>query len=70
MFRLLLSETGHNAEVLQIAEETCQGLAFREPMLKTDTWHQTRPRAAQLLAPELLRSLDRYYGAMETMQTL
>lgn len=70
ILRLLLSEIEHNAEVLQIVEETGQGLAVGEPLLRTETWHQTRARAVQLLASEQLESLDRYYATLETLQTL
>jgi len=70
IFRLLLSELEHNAEMLQISEETGQGLAFGEPLLNTATWHKNRARAAQLLGPDLLADLGHYYGALEMMQTL
>jgi hypothetical protein len=73
LLRLLLAEIEHNREVARTArgEEDrprqvgSSNLAF----MKTETWRATRTRATQLLAGELLTSLEEYYTPLETLLT-
>lgn len=69
---LLKSEIAHNAELVGLIRESGAGFAKQPDIvaLKTETWRETRARAAQLLPAEIVEALDAYYSQLETLLSL
>lgn len=73
LLRLLLAEIEHNAEVARTIVESGKPSLIGSPdvrLMKTQTWQDTRVRAAQLLPDDLLTVLQGYYSPLETLLTL
>jgi hypothetical protein len=72
ILRLLLAEIEHNIEVVRTVRESRPALLGSPdlPSLRTDTWRDTRARAAQLLPENLLSGVEGYYSLLETLLTL
>jgi hypothetical protein len=72
LLRLLLSEIKHNAELVSLIRESGAGFTEQPDILalKTETWQETRARAARLLPAEMLQALDDYYSRLETLLSL
>lgn len=73
ILRLLLAEMEHNVEVVRTIQNSRGALVGSRdlPLMRVDTWRDTRVRAAQLLHSRLLSDVvGGYYSALEALLTL
>jgi hypothetical protein len=75
---LLLSEIGHNAEVIRTVSDRLRPTPPIENLIghahfatqKVRTWDNVQERAAALLPDDLMAALDAYYAPLESLLTL